>query len=188
MTRSACRPRQQDPEGRHRKDADRRAALGGDVHVLVAGKGGAVADAAAKLTGVPRCCSPTRALYDHMLAGAWKPSSSRWRPTTTRSSRRRPPRQELHAAHRRHARRGADLRHRRGGRARHVRAADLRRQRAADGANPPTPRRSSPCAPDFQGGRGRGRLGPGRDHRGRGAIRRSRVRRARSWRSRTVRS
>src|SRR6201993_3978676 len=56
------------------KDATAKAltaatALGGDVHILVAGKDcGAVADAAAKLKGVAKVLLADAALYDHMLA------------------------------------------------------------------------------------------------------------------------
>jgi electron transfer flavoprotein alpha subunit len=56
------------------KDATNKAltaakALGGDVHVLVAGKGcRAVADAAAKLDGVKKVLIADNAAYEHMLA------------------------------------------------------------------------------------------------------------------------
>jgi electron transfer flavoprotein alpha subunit len=44
-------------------------AIGGDVHVLVAGKGcGAAADAAAKLQGVAKVLLADDAAYDHLLA------------------------------------------------------------------------------------------------------------------------
>jgi electron transfer flavoprotein alpha subunit len=44
-------------------------AIGGDVHLLVAGKGcGAAADAAAKLSGVAKVLLADAAAYDHMLA------------------------------------------------------------------------------------------------------------------------
>ncbi|HEX5847218.1 MAG TPA: electron transfer flavoprotein subunit alpha/FixB family protein, partial [Rhodoplanes sp.] len=56
------------------KDATNKAltaarALGGDVHVLVAGKGcGPAAEAAAKLDGVGKVLLADDALYEHMVA------------------------------------------------------------------------------------------------------------------------
>src|SRR5215469_15731312 len=56
------------------KDASAKAltaakALGGDVHVLIAGKGcRAVADAAAKLDGVSKVLLADAPAYEHMLA------------------------------------------------------------------------------------------------------------------------
>src|ERR1044071_5535725 len=56
------------------KDATHKAltaakAMGGDVHVLVAGKGArSVADSAAKLDGVKKVLVADSAAYEHMLA------------------------------------------------------------------------------------------------------------------------
>jgi electron transfer flavoprotein alpha subunit len=73
------------------KDATNKAltaakALGGDVHVLVAGKDArGVADAAAKLEGVSKVLVADGASYEHMLGGAAGGADRRaWCPLTTR--------------------------------------------------------------------------------------------------------
>ena len=71
-------------------------------------------------------------------------------------------RQELDAARRRPARRGADLRHQRGRLARHLRAADLCRQRDGRPCSRRTRSRSSPCAAPPSSRRGERRLGADR--------------------------
>ena len=111
-------------------------ALGGEVHVLVAGSQcGTVAEAAAKLDGAAKVLLadapqfanglaeemsglivPLMASYDALVAPA------------TASGKNILPR--VAAA----ARRDADLRHHQGRLTRHLRAADLRRQRHPDGA------------------------------------------------------
>ena len=121
------------------KDATNKAltaakALGGDVHVLVAGKGcRGVAEAAAKLDGVDKVLLADGAAYEHMLAEPLAALIVSLAPVLRRDRRAGDHhRQERHAARRRAARRHADLRHHQGGRARHVRAADLCRQRDPD--------------------------------------------------------
>ena len=121
------------------KDATNKAltaakALGGDVHILVAGKDAkAVADAAAKLDGVKKVLLADARAYEHTLAeplaalivslaGSYDAIVA---PATTH-------RQERHAARRGAARRHADFRHHQGRGARYVRAAGLCRQRDPD--------------------------------------------------------
>jgi electron transfer flavoprotein alpha subunit len=110
--------------------------MGGDIHVLVAGKDAkAAADAASKLDGVSKVlladdasleqqlAEPMAALivsladgYDTFVA----PGDDQW--------------QEHHAPRRCPARRDAGLRYHRGRKRRHVQASDLCRQRDPDGA------------------------------------------------------
>ena len=121
------------------KDATNKAltaakALGGDVHVLVAGKGcRAVADAAAKLDGVKKVLIADGAAYEHQLAeplaalvvslaGAYDAIVA---PATTTAKNFMPRAAAL-------ARRDADFRDHQGGLSGHVRAADLCRQRDPD--------------------------------------------------------
>ena len=147
------------------KDATNKAltaakALGGDVHVLVAGKDcKAAADAAAKLDGVKKVLlADARAL--RASAGRAAGRADRVACRQLRRHRRAgdDDRQERHAARRRAARRDADFRHHQGGRARHLRAADLCRQRNPDREVVRREESHHRAHLDFPGG-GRGRLG-----------------------------
>ena len=114
-----------------------RAAIGGDIHVLVAGEDcRAAAEAGrARSPASPRCCSPTTPSLEHALAedlaALVVPLRQELQPRARAGDHVR---QEFHAARRGAARRGADLRHLRRRLARHLRAPDLCRQRARDRA------------------------------------------------------
>ena len=140
--------------------------LGGDVHVLVAGKGAAaVAAEAAKLAGVAKVL-----LAEVRCAGAWPRRAARGADRLARRALRRAGRadhrvgQERHAARRRAPRRDAGLRRDGGARPRHVPPPDLCRQRHPDGEvegreeGPDHPHRLIP-------GGGGDRLGAGRERR-----------------------
>ena len=123
------------------KDATNKAltaakALGGEVHVLVAGYGcKAVADAAAKLDGVEQGVAGGRAgLRSH--AGRADRGADRRARRALRNHHGGGDhdRKEHHAAGRGAARRDADLRCHQGRGAGHLRAADLCRQRHPDRA------------------------------------------------------
>ena len=93
-------------------------ALGGDVHVLVAGTDcKAVAEAAAKLDGVEKVLLADAPLYEHVLAEPMAALIVSLAGRLRRDRRARDhQRQERHAARRGAARRDADLRHHQGGR------------------------------------------------------------------------
>ena len=159
-------------------------AMGGDVHVLVAGSGAkAVADAAAKLDGVAKVL-----LADSAGLRACAGRAGRGADRLARRKLRRDrvacdhDRQERDAARRRPARRDADLRHHQGRRARHVRAADLCRQRDPDREVEGRQESHHGAHLDLPGD-GRGRLGAGRERDRRGRSRAFRASSARSFRS-----
>ena len=177
------------------KDATAKAltaakALGGDVHILVAGK-----DCKARRTPPPSSTASTKVLvadgapYAHMLAEPARRADRFARRRLRRHRRARDhQRQERDAARRRAARRHADLRHHQGGRARHLRAADLCRQRHPDRESTDAKKVITVRTSTFQA-TGRGRLASaGRERGGGGRSRRCRPSSARSCRSRTGRS
>ena len=104
-------------------------AIGGDIHVLVAGQNvAAVAEAAAKVEGVSKVLVADNAAYAHQLpenvapliAELGKNYSHVLAPATTNGK-------NFPAARRRAAGRRPDLRDRRSGQPRHLQASDLRR-------------------------------------------------------------
>ncbi len=112
------------------------AKIGDDMHILVAGKGcRAVAEQAAKLSGVAKVRLADSAEYEHLLAEPVAEPDRQAR-RRLRHDRRAGDDfgQEYHAARRRTPRRNADFRSHRGQKRRHLRAADLCRQRHPDGA------------------------------------------------------
>ena len=173
------------------KDATAKAltaakALGGDVHVLVAGKDcKAVADAAAKLDGVDKVLLADEALYEHAARRA-ACRADRLARRFLRCDRRAGDDewQKCHAARRRAARRDADLRNHQSRRARHLRAADLCRQRDPDGEVDGRQESHHRAHLDLPGGRRR-RRGARGERAGGGAIRGCRVSSARNCRSPT---
>ena len=107
-------------------------AVGGEVHVLVAGSSAApVAEAAARIAGVAKVLHADDPAYAHALAENLAPLM-----VGLADGYRSPdrlghhPRQERHAPGCRPARRGAGLRHHRGGVRERLRAADPCGQRA----------------------------------------------------------
>ena len=109
-------------------------ALGGEVHLLVAGSGaGPVAEAAARVPGVAKVLHADDAAYEHGIAENLAPlvvglaeSYSHLIASATTFGK------ERHAARRRSARRGPGLRDHRNRFRERLRAPDLCRQRARD--------------------------------------------------------
>ena len=153
-------------------------AIGGDVDVLVVGKG-ARGRRGRRRQGRRRTQGAARR---ERAAGPPDRRGGGRRGPDGRGRLRRDPvaldlgGEELHAPHRRPARRLADQRRDRGGGRPHLRAPDLRRQRAGDGAVVRRQDRRHRAPHRLQAGRGRGRLRRGRGRRrgrGEGAARRS---------------
>ena len=138
----------QPPRPADRARPHRRAAMGGAVHILVAGSNcAAVADAARTLGADEVLLADARACTRHSaeaLAALIVALAPGYDGDRRRGDQHR---QERAAARRGAARCDADLRDHRGRCARHVPASDLCRQRHRDGAARPTPSRSSPSAP-----------------------------------------
>ena len=165
------------------KDATNKAltaakALGGDVHILVAGAGcKAVADAAAKLDGVKKVLLADAPAYAHMLA---EPTAalivSLAEPYETIIGGGDHDREERHAARGGAARRDADFRRHQGRGAGHVRAPGLCRQRHPDRALDRA-QEGDDGAHRGVPGDGGGRFGAGRGGRRRGRSRHLRFRR-----------
>ena len=110
-------------------------ALGGEVHLLVAGSGaGPVAEAAAQVPGVAKVLHADDAAYEHGIAENLAPLMVVGLADELQPSDRigHDLRQERHAARRRSARRGPGLRDHRNRFRERLRAPDLCGQRARD--------------------------------------------------------